>query len=55
MKNTTCKKSFWNQPCVPYPNAATRRQVADRILEGLLVFAAGAGLGAAVLLGMVLA
>ena len=40
---------------IPYPNAATRRQVADRILEGLLVFAAGAGLGAAVLLGMVLA
>lgn len=35
---------------VPFPNAATRRQVIDRVLNGFLMAACGAGIGAMILL-----
>ncbi len=40
---------------LPYPNAATRRQIVNRILDMLLMAAIGAGLGAMLLLGLALA
>ena len=46
--NTTCR------PAVPYPNAATRREVLHRALDTLLVAASGMGIAAIVLLCMVL-
>lgn len=55
MKNTVCKVSFMNRPWVPVPNAATRRQVLDRILETLMVVATGAALGALLLLAVSIA
>ena len=39
---------FTKRPNVPYPNAATRRQILDRIVELLLM--AGMGMGAAAML-----
>lgn len=39
---------FAKRPNVPYPNAATRRQILDRIVELLLM--AGMGMGAAAML-----
>ena len=39
---------------VSLPNAATRRQVIQRVLDSLLMAASGAGLGAAILLLLVL-
>ena len=54
MKNTTYKKRFLDQPYVPYPNAATRRQLLDKFVETLLVIATGAALGALFLFAMAL-
>lgn len=42
-----------NRPHIPYPNAATRRQVLDRFVELLLM--AGLGVGAAAILLFILA
>ena len=40
---------------LPFPNAPSRRQVLNRILDVLLVAASGAGIGAMLLLFLVLA
>lgn len=41
--------SFMNRPYVPLPNAATRRQVAHKFLDGLLVGICCVGLAVALL------
>ena len=40
---------------VPFPNAATPRQMAHKVLNCLLMAASGVGLGAAVLLALAMA
>ena len=52
MKTAVYKTNY--RPTIPYPNAATRREVLHRTLDTLLVAASGMGLGAIVLLFMVL-
>lgn len=42
-----------NRPNIPYPNAATRRQILDRVVDLLLM--AGLGIGAAAILLFLLA
>jgi len=39
---------------IPFPNAASRRYMLHRLLDGLLMAASGAGIGAALLLMLVL-
>lgn len=39
---------------IPYPNAATRREVLNKVLDTLLVTASGVGITAMLLLIMVL-
>ena len=52
MKAATCKSNY--PAIVPYPNAATRREVLHKILDTLLVAVSGMGIGAMLLLLMVL-
>ena len=40
---------------IPYPNAATRRQIANKVLDLLLMAAVGAGLATMLLLFLALA
>ena len=42
-------------PFVPYPNAATRREVIHKILDHLLIIASCAGVSAVILLLVTLA
>ena len=52
MKTAICKS---NCRCsIPYPNAATRREVLHKLLDTLLVAASGVGAAAILLLLMVL-
>ena len=53
MKTVVCKSTC--RPAFPYPNAATRRQVANKVLDLLLMAAVGAGLAAMLLLLLALA
>lgn len=43
-----------SRPAIPYPNAATRRQVLQKVLDTLVITASGIGLSAALLLMMVI-
>lgn len=43
-----------NVPNIPYPNAATRRELVHKFLDLLLVGAIGAGLAASVIFILVL-
>ena len=52
MKTAICKSNYC--PTVPYPNAATRREVLHKVLDTLLVAVSGMGIGAMLLLLMVL-
>lgn len=52
MKTAVCKSVY--HPAIVYPNAATRREVLHKVLDTLLVAASGMGLGAILLLCMVL-
>ncbi len=52
MKTAVCKSSY--RPTIPYPNAATRREILHKVLDTLLVAASGMGLAAIVLLFLVL-
>ena len=52
MKTAICKSNC--QLRVPYPNAATRREVFQKAVDTLLVAASGMGIGAILLLLMVL-
>ena len=44
-----------NRPNLPYPNAATKRQIFDRFVELLLMAALGVGAAASVLFILALA
>lgn len=56
MKTVTTKKSNLQQHCgVPYPNAATRRQLIDQFVELLLTGAIGISAAAIVLFILALA
>ncbi len=48
MKTAVCKPTY--RPVIPYPNAATRRQMLLRFLDHILVVACGMGLAATLLL-----
>ncbi len=52
MKTAVCKSNV--HPAIPYPNAATRRDLLHKALDTLLVAASGMGIAAIVLLCMVL-
>ena len=52
MKTAICKSNY--RPAIPYPNAATRREIMHKVLDTLLVTASGMGLAAIVLLCLVL-
>lgn len=50
MKATTVTgNDFMHAPVVRYPNAATRRQVFHKVLDFLVMLAAGAGIAAILL------
>ena len=53
MKTITCKTCH-PLDRIPYPNAATGRQVLHKLQDSLLEAACGMGIGAMVLLGLVL-
>jgi len=52
MKTAVCKTNC--RLTVPYPNAATRKEMFHKMLDTLLVAASGMGIGAILLLLMVL-
>ena len=54
MKTTTYKTTLANRPRAPYPNAATYREVFQKVLDLLLVAAIGVGAAASFLFLMVL-
>lgn len=50
MKTTTVYRSdYANRPHVPYPNAATRREVLNKFLDLLMMAALGVGAAAIIL------
>ena len=50
MKTAVACRPYKNiRPRVAYPNAATRRQMLHRFLDGVLMLASGAGIAAMVL------
>ena len=53
MKTTACKTARMLDR-IPYPNAATGREILQKILDSVLVAACGMGIAAMVLLGLVL-
>lgn len=53
MKTYTLNKMDF--PLAPYPNAATRREIAHKIVDNLLIIASSAGIAAVILLLAVLA
>jgi len=56
MKTATVRHAdFAKRPRLPYPNAATKRQIFDRFIELLLMAALGAGAAASILLILALA
>ena len=52
MKAAICKSNYY--AAVSYPNAASKREVLHKILDTLLVAISGMGIGAMLLLLMVL-
>lgn len=52
MKTAVCKSNY--RPAIPYPNAATQKELLHKTLDTLLVAASGMGIGAILLLLMVL-
>lgn len=56
MKAATVRRPHHNvRPNIPFPNAATRRQIIDRIVDLTLTFMLGAGAAAIVLFGLAFA
>lgn len=53
MKTAVCK-TYRKMERIPYPNAATSREILQKLLDGVLVAACGMGIAAMVLLGLVL-
>ena len=55
MKTATAyARNYRSRQSIPFPNAASRRYMLHRLLDGLLMAASGAGIGAALLLMLVL-
>ena len=54
MKTTIYKTNYRPTARIPYPNAATRREVFHRLLDTTLVAASGMGIAAMLLLFSVL-
>ena len=55
MKTATAYRGhFLPRKALPYPGAATTRELLLKLLDGMLIAAAGAGLAAILLLAMVL-
>ena len=55
MKTAAIKHTdYRNQPFVPYPNAATRQEALQKVIDALLMGAIGIGSAAALLLLLVL-
>lgn len=54
MKTVVCKTNYRPIPQLPYPNAATRREVFHKLLDTALVAASGMGIAAILLLFSVL-
>lgn len=52
MKTAICKPNY--QTAFSYPNAATRRELLYKVLDTILVAVSGMGIGAMLLLLMVL-
>lgn len=52
MKTAVCKSN--RHLAIPYPNAASRKELLHKTLDTLLVAASGMGIGAILLLLMVL-
>lgn len=45
MKTATAYKAYRNvRPAVPYPNAATTKEMLQKFLDGLLMVVSGAGI-----------
>lgn len=56
MKTATARRNvLTSRPKLPYPNAATKRQILDRFVELLLMAALGIGAAAMVLFILALA
>ena len=53
MKTAACK-TYRRMDQIPYPNAATNREILHKLLDAALVAACGMGIAAMVLLGLVL-
>ena len=54
MKTVACKSPYRPMVRISYPNAATRREIARKLLDTALVAASGIGIGAILLLLSVL-
>ena len=52
MKTIACKTRSIDR--IPYPNAATRREVLHKVLDTALLTASGIGIGAVIALMLVL-
>lgn len=50
MKTAVCKSTYRPTPRIPYPNAATRREVFHKLLDTALLAASGIGIAAMLLL-----
>lgn len=48
------KSNFWSEPYVPLPNAATRRQIIEKVMRGALMVASCAGVMAIMLFFVVI-
>ena len=55
MKTAVIRQSCTVRPAIPFPNAATPRQIFHKILDGALMAACGIGLAAMFLLVLALA
>ena len=55
MKTTTMRRGYACPTNLPYPNAASRKQILDRIVDVTLTFMLGAGAAAIVLLVLAVA
>ena len=53
--NAICRTDYANRPNLPYPNAATRRELLNKFLDLLLMGALGVGAAAIMLFVLVLA
>ena len=49
MKTAICKTNYRPTTRIPYPNAASRKQIVNRIVDLTLTFVLGAGAAAIVL------